>query len=345
MVQPMKLPAIITSDTHFTASPVDEYRWSLWPWLAGEIEAEKAESLMILGDLTDAKDYHPAELVNRITGEFRKLLDQFPKLVITVLAGNHDWLKQGGVFFKFLEHLGSRIRFVTKPFEDTLDNDAAAFFLPYSKNPVRDWGNLDFSHYDYLFMHQTVTGSIASNGQAMDGEKLPPLNASKVYSGDIHVPQTVGVVEYIGSPYHVHHGDDFKPRVVLLDRKRKAHDLRFETIRRLSIRVASLEQLKAQRIQPGDHVKCTLQLARSDFHDWKRIRREAAALFKERAAVVHGLALEADRGSDQRAGGTTDQAHPGRAATSPVDSVTRFVVTNELGGDLLDAGLEIVEDL
>lgn len=336
----MKLPAILCSDLHFTANPSDEYRWTFWPWLAGEIEAEKAQTLLILGDVTDAKDYHSAALVNRLTKAFAELLSRFPQLQIRVLAGNHDWLRQGGVFFKFLEHLDPRLTFITEPYEDTLDDGPAAYFLPYSKSPVKDWAGLDFSHYDYLFMHQTAPGSIASNGQAMDGEELPAFNAGKVYSGDIHVPQTIGQIEYVGSPYHVHFGDAFTGRCIVIDRKRKAFDLHFKTISRLAVKVSGLRELKKAELREGDHIKLVVRLAAGDMHDWKRIRRECADYLRGRAVEVHGLALETDSRRVRLAGTSAERASA--RPMGPADVVTRFVIDEELGGDMLDVGLDIV---
>lgn len=337
----MKLPAILCSDLHFTANPTDEYRWAFWPWLAGEIEAEKAQTLLILGDVTDAKDYHSAQLVNRLTKAFADLLARFPHLQIRVLAGNHDWLRSGGVFFKFLEHLDPRLVFITQPFEDMLDDGPSAYFLPYSKSPVKDWAGMDFSHYDYLFLHQTIKGSIASNGQAMDGEELPALNAGKVYSGDIHVPQKIAGVEYVGSPYHVHFGDAFTGRCIVIDRKRIAYDLHFETIARLSLKLSGLRELKKAQLRKGDHVKLTIQLSAADLHDWKRIRRECAEYLRERDVELHGISLEANRVSTRSARGDVEGAS--RRSLVPADAVTRFVIDEELGGEMLDVGLDIVE--
>lgn len=333
----MKLPAILVSDPHFTASPTDEYRWGLWPWLAGELIAEKARTLLILGDLTDAKDYHSAELVNRLTAAIVTM----PVEEIIILAGNHDWLKQGGVFFEFLKHLTKpRVRVIVKPTEDLgeADGDPACMFLPYTKSPARDWKDMDFSHYDYLFMHQTAPGSIASNGQKMEGEELPDLNAGKVYSGDIHVPQKIGAIEYVGSPYHVHFGDHFKPRCIVLDRKRQAFDLHFPTITRRALTISSVAELDRTGITKGDQVKITIKLNEADAHYWNAIRREVTENVRVLGAQLHGIKLVVQK-SDGR---LADRRHPLKAP-KPADAILRFVTTQELGGDILDAGLEIAE--
>jgi UDP-2,3-diacylglucosamine pyrophosphatase LpxH len=334
----MKLPAIIVSDPHFTASPNDEYRWGLWPWLAEEIKAEKARTLLILGDLTDAKDYHPAELVNRLTAAIAAV----PVDEVIILAGNHDWLKQGGVFFKFLEKLQKpRVRVITEPTEDlgTDDADPACMFLPYTKNPARDWKDKDFSHYHFLFMHQTAPGSIASNGQKMEGEEMPPLNAEKVYSGDIHVPQKIGAIEYVGSPYHVHFGDAFKPRCLVINRYRKAYDLHFPTISRVAVKISAMEELDEMGIKADDQVKVTFVLDEADAHRWSTIRRRVSEDIRGRKAHLHGIKMIVQK-HGERLG---EQRTPARRAPEPADAVYRFVIGQELGGDALDIGLEIIE--
>ena len=333
----MKLPAILVSDLHLTSNPADEYRWGLFPWLVNELAEEKAKSLVILGDLTDAKDYHSAELVNRVVRVFQLLRKAHPGLDMFLLRGNHDYLKDGHMFFEFLEALGVHV--ITRPSESpTSLGGELAYFLPYSKTPAQDWKGLDFSHYRYLFMHQTVKGAIASNGQQMDGESLPPLNAAKVYSGDIHVPQIIHGVEYVGSPYHVHFGDAFKPRAVALDRKGEAWDLRYPSPRRLMIDVDA-EGLEMRRLDldSNDQVKLRVHLDESEKHQWQALRRLAVEVVAESGAELCGLELKVQK-SERRLEG-----RPAKVGMTPADALYRFVDRHELGGDLYDIGMEVIE--
>lgn len=333
----MQLPALITSDLHLTASPADSYRWSLFPWLADHVRRERVKSVIILGDLTDAKDYHPAELTNQLVAEIIAL-SQLAH--VTILMGNHDYLKSGLAYFKFLE-LTANIRYITKPTED-LDGEPC-YWLPHSKNPLKDWeGMRDFSHYSYIFMHQTIKGSIASNGMAMDGDALPDMTtAGKIYSGDIHVPQiianpVIGSIEYVGSPYHVHFGDRFNPRVILINRTRIAVDLHFNTISRTTLDVGSLRELKRLKLHKGDQVKLRIALSEADKHDWARIRREAQAWLKEEGVEIEGVELKVKK--------ARRVLLEGRPAMTPADAITRYVEAEELGGSMLEVGLECLDD-
>lgn len=287
---------------------------------------------MILGDLTDAKDYHPAQLVNRVVAVFQMLLAQVPFLDIYLLRGNHDYLKDGHMYFEFLGALGVQV--ITKPTED--QSGDLAYFLPYSKTPAKDWAGLDFSHYRWLFMHQTITGAIASNGQAMEGERLPPLNAAKVYSGDIHVPQVVQGVEYVGSPYHVHFGDAFVPRAVALDHDGKAFDLHFPSPRRVMIDVDPMF-VHTLDLNKGDQVKVRVHLDESQKHGWQEIRRVTIEQVTRSGAELHGLELKVIKSGHRLEG------RRARVGITPEEALYRFVERDDLGGDLYDIGMEVLE--
>lgn len=333
----MKLPALLMSDPHFTANPRDEYRWGIWKWLEDQSADGYFKTLVIAGDLTDAKDYHSATLVNRIVGVIHAASKRFEEVVI--LQGNHDYLKEGHAYFSFL-NLIPNVRFITKPTEMMQDDGPATMFLPYSKNPAKDWAGWDFSHYELLFLHQTVKGAIASNGQAMDGEELPPLNALKVYSGDIHVPQKIGPVEYIGSPYHVHFGDAFTPRCIELDRKGKAHDLHFETIRRLRLDILPDDESAIQYTKPGDQVKVRIHLTQADKHRWSALKRETLTWLEGRGLIVEGIEMELER--PRRRLIDPGASSPLPVARTPSDALLRFVEAEDLGAEALDVGLELL---
>lgn len=261
---------------------------------------------------------------------------------VIILQGNHDYLRAGHAYFSFLNHLPG-VMFVSK-MQDLPDDckGPAVYMLPHTKNPTVDWAGLDFSHYDYLLMHQTVSGAIASNGQVMDGESMPTLNAGKVWSGDIHVPQVIGAVEYVGSPYHVHFGDKFTPRCVLIDRRRRAVDLHFETLHRVALTVRSIEELdQIHWLRRADQIKLTIELAQSEQHEWRVIRREAMAILTDRGVDVHGLDMKV-RARRSRMPGAGDVADPSRIMRTDAELVLDFVSQHELGGDALEVGLGVL---
>lgn len=334
------LPGMLVTDIHLTAKPDDEYRWGLFPWIKAQCRKHKIRTLFFLGDTTDAKDYHSSTLVNRIVNALLDLKEEVDDIVI--LLGNHDYLRDGNAFFEFLNTYPG-ITFVSKPTEFYTNVDRAILLLPHTKN-LAEWDQFDFSKYDYVFMHQTVNGSLASNGQVMEGElgsRFLMLPQVQIYSGDIHVPQDIGDVRYIGSPYHVHFGDAFKPRCIILDEDDREIEVHFETISRITIRATGFNDFCDQisrLTKKGDQIKIVLELSQEDKYDWDRIRKDILDLckgtvtvhdFKMKVAPAKRIVLrEAKRISGQLSTDTT---------------LTKFVQTEDLGGDILDVGLEIIK--
>lgn len=300
-------------------------------------------SLCILGDLTDAKDYHPALLTNRVVQQVVRM-SKLPSIhTVYILMGNHDYLQAGHAYFEFLSHI-PKVVFITKPFEATLDDGPPALFLPHTKD-FSTWAHMTLDHLQYLFLHQTFSGAVASNGQRMDGETVLGLNfkGPKIYAGDIHVPQQIGLVEYVGSPYHVHFGDRFVPRCVLLDKRGRPVDLFFQSPRRVSLTVSSVEDLREQLsdLDQGDHIKLTLQLTPGEKHEWQQRRRELVDLATRFGLVQHGVKLDVKRPLRRLIpGGGTNP--PTREHMGPVDRLVRFVEAEGLPPDVLDVGLDLL---
>ena len=332
----MKYPCLVTTDLHLVDSPTTSYRWDLFPWINQQVVKYGVRSIRILGDITDAKDNHPASLVNRLVGSLQALHTDD----LMILAGNHDWLLRGQEFFRFLNFLPG-VRFITQPTEDaTVAYGDSIIMLPFTKTPAKDWADIDWGHYDYAFMHQTVAGARASNGQVMEGEGVPPMGVRKrVYSGDIHVPQTIKGVTYIGSPYHVHFGDDFSPRVLLLDAGGKETWLQMPSPRRVVINVASLAELRRMELDEGDQVKLRMTLTLEEKHAWSRIKREAVAILEDKGAIVQGTELRLDKTTQ----GVDRDAARHHATLTPADLVMRYVQRDELGGAVYDAGMDVLE--
>lgn len=336
----MKLPALITTDLHLTANPRDEYRWALWPWLRKQCEKEGVNTLLILGDVTDAKDYHPNQLVNRIVKEIDATRACVESIIID--QGNHDYLRSGHPLLGFLSALQG-VRFVTRPLDTSAEGEAA-LFLPHTKTPLQDWSGFDWSMYRYVFMHQTVDGSIASNGQRMAGDKFPDMtSAGKIYSGDIHVPQTINGVEYVGSPYHVHFGDAFKPRCVLIDSRGDASSLHFRSISRITLDAASGDVgrlAEMHKLRAGDQLKVRLHLGADELGEWHARKRAVVDELKNVGVELFGVELVPPK-TRRRFNEAVSSQHA--AFSRPEDLVLDFVNRESLGADALDVGLELLE--
>ena len=327
----MKLPAIITSDLHLTANPRDAYRWELFPWLVNNCKQYRVNTLLILGDLTDAKDFHSSTLVNHICNDLDLVSEVVDEIII--LMGNHDYLKNGEAFFQFLNH-HPKIKFITKIAEDR----DGTLYLPHSKEPTKDWSHLDLMSYDTIFMHQTVDGSVSENGQKMSSSLSYTFNTeADIYSGDIHVPQVIGDVEYVGSPYPVRFGDTFEARCILLNNDGPSN-LHFQTIKRAMLDIENADQLYNSGLTKGDQAKIRITLTTLNNHIWHKVRREIEDTAKEMGVEIVSLELKPIKQRKQLYGGRQE----GRTLTNE-QRVTSYVEEQDLGADLLDAGLDVIE--
>lgn len=282
---------IITSDLHLTDRLRDEYRWEFLAWLKGQIKKLGEKQLFILGDLTDAKDGHSARLVNRIIDTLRAM-----ECNVTVSMGNHDYLDPTCPFFRFLNFNTDtgRLRFVSKP---TRVMDKRLLILPHSRDPVAAWGKTDLEGAEAIFCHQTF------NGATVEGYELKsPLSSTYwnkerkfrglVLSGDVHVPQKIGCVEYVGSPYPVAFGDSFTPRVVVIsDNFQTVKTIEAPAIKRLRLKIRRSKELMGLDIKPGDQAKIELTLSREYFADWDRYKTNIMRRANELGLQVFSLEL------------------------------------------------------
>lgn len=203
---------LVTSDWQLADNARDRYRTDFvvktLPELVGK---HKPDQLLILGDVTEHKDQHPARLVNELVNALCDLAASH-KLEIIVLQGNHDFLSNAHPFFAFLENFKG-IRWIAKP--EVLDN---CLYLPHTRDYKKDWKGIDFKGHDFIFAHNIFEG-VKANGQKLSGipTKIFPEDSCCI-SGDVHEPQVIDdKIIYVGSPCLCDFGDNYQPRVLLLD--------------------------------------------------------------------------------------------------------------------------------
>ncbi len=171
------------------------------------------KKVFYLGDFFELKDRIP----NHILIEFEKHLIAILNTGVKFIAlrGNHDFnLEKYSILeiFKFLK--GSK--FVSEPIVHIGDDLKNIGLLPFQRNYdkfVESW-NFLHEHYnlDYLFFHQEVPGAKYESGKIVPFSKVGTLlqtNSTTIYiSGHLHNAQKVGVVQYLGSPYHIKFSDE-----------------------------------------------------------------------------------------------------------------------------------------
>lgn len=312
---------LFTADLHITDNLRDEYRWGLFPWLAKQARKHKPELVILGGDLTDAKDKHSAVLTNRLVAELAPLRKETH---VVFLRGNHDYVDEDNPFFGFLKRF-KNMSVVLKPTIMSYEG-GVILLLPNTRNYQKAWAGLTFSQANMIFCHQTFDGSVAENGQRMDGIPHTVFGQTPAFSGDIHKPQKVGQnIIHVGAPYHIRFGDEFKPRVLLIHSPYKTTDLHFPTVRKFLVQLDEqplkklAQQIERRDMREGDQLKVRVFLPRSEYSQWPEMKKQIAKLAQRSGLELWGSELralanpEASQDRVQGASRAPGRANPGKA--------------------------------
>lgn len=326
---------LICGDLHLTEHSRDEYRFAIFEWIRKQQVKFKPLVTILLGDITDAKDKHSATLVNKIVGGLVQLAPP-----VYILQGNHDYkADQANPFFKFLSHIDG-LTFVTAPTEVTYGHRLA--MIPHYRSQAEfDQAVEACSQSKCFFVHQTFEGAIAESGVRLSGlsasliESLkPPLG---IYAGDVHRPQTQGIVTYVGCPYQVRFGDDFEPRTIFVNKAGTESYPWFEAPRKWALTVRGPENLlNRQDLLAGDQVKLTIEMAREEAVEWKKVKQDVLAACKELKLDVYGVKLEINSGPQR-------ERIKMQGKQSNVDTFSLFCKTEKVSTRVRQAGREFID--
>lgn len=274
------MPTLITADLHLSDNPRDAYRHQFIPRLIRLIKKYEVDTLLILGDLTEEKDRHSAWLVNAVVDHMYALA-QVARVVI--LRGNHDYVRADTPFYAFLRHI-ENITWINNP--TTVGPD---LYLPHTTDYDKDWEDVSLDKRRYIFAHNTFQGADVDYGRRLDGIALstfPP--DAHVISGDIHIPQQLGCVTYVGAPYTVDFGDDYEPRVLLLDRN-GMKTIKLHGPQKVLIEISDMKLLDTVTLNPGDVLKVRVRIAPEDYASWAAMRREIEAWGETEGYTVYSV--------------------------------------------------------
>lgn len=329
---------LITADLHLTDNPLDYYKWEFFNWLTQQIEERKVAFLYILGDITEKKNGHNATLVNKIVKVFRNI----PKTCdIKILSGNHDYSEKTEPYFEFLSEF-ENIKFI-----NTITHypKLKQLFIPHTFNPSEDWKDLDKYKdipLDYIFLHQAIKNSKSSSGyelqSGISADYFKDFNVKRIIAGDIHVPQDIGNVTYVGSPYPVYFGDNFTPRV-FLDTDGVLTDLHYPCIKRAHIQINHPEELLNQGLSAKDQLKVTLHLHPSEIHKWHEYKKDIKKICLEKEFILCGSEMKVERSIDKELGiKTTDT----KIIETKEEVLSRFITKEKLDVRYLSVAKEFM---
>jgi len=256
---------LVTADIHLNSNPRDEYRHTFMEKTLPElVHRHKPNELVILGDLTDEKDYHGARLVNRIVAHIHRLALIVP---VCVLKGNHDYTDPDHPFFGFLSSV-ENVSWINKPLGTN-----GTFFLPHTHNYQRDWKGLNLQSAKLVFAHQTFEGAkgVGPHTEGIPRSVFGP--GTTVISGDVHIPQNIGgAIIYAGAPYTIDFGDDYSPRVLLAHDHDRVDSIPVPGRQKRLIEINQIYDLDPEMANDGDIVKVRMDIETNDHALWPELQ-------------------------------------------------------------------------
>lgn len=328
------MTTFVTADLHLASKARDAYRHDAMKRIIAKVRELKCNRVLILGDLTEEKDHHSSELVNAIVRYIDELADICP---VYILQGNHDFNKNPGQpFFGFLNYI-PYVRWIGKP---TLIG--ARLFLPYTKDWEKDWSGLDMVKPEYIFAHNTFMGATGGFGCELEGIPLEAFGKRKgpVIAGDVHVPQKLGIVQYVGAPYLVDFGDDYEPRAILIEPDRSpwySLSLAGPQKRLVEIHYQNLSDMSCiSNVNAGDIVKVRISVTHEQGPRWAEMKEQVRKWGEEQGCTVHAIVPEMLNDGGKR------QERQKRDMKPDAEIVKEYGTNRQVDHKTIEKGLEML---
>jgi hypothetical protein len=240
-----------------------------------------------LGDFFELKDKVPAHILL----EFQRMLEQIERgdVFHTALLGNHDFNLPKYPTIKIFDlHLvthstcfdrvdGIKVGFI--PFQRSFED-----FLIKLKEINNQKPNI-------VFFHQEIPGVTYETGRSIPGifpKDLLNPNTSYI-SGHIHKSQTVGQIQYVGSPYQIRFSDEGQTRYiwVLNSKTRKIASIKLHYPEFISLDVQSFLEWEEERMA-GNYIRVVGDVPTSQWDP--NIKKDIRS--KLEAAGVRGVSFQ-----------------------------------------------------
>lgn len=284
---------LLLADLHLDSNPLTEYRWEIFSKIKSLSSVYDIKEVIILGDLTEKKDGHNSLLVNRLTNN---LVDVSAYYNITILKGNHDYIDEHSPFFGYL-NLINAIQFLTLT---NIDSNGD-LFIPNIKEDAEKWITQLLQEVTTetknIFLHQAIANSVSNDGfrlkKGIDVSIFNNLDTNiNVFSGDIHIPQKIGRVEYIGAPYNIYFGDNYTGRCILLNEDNTYQDIYFDFLKRHSLKVENYLDIFNYDFNKQDQAKVIVYLNQADYYKWETIKTEIVNFFQKKEVTLVSLEMK-----------------------------------------------------
>jgi len=334
----MKL--LYTADLHLTSKPLDQYRFQAVQWIAKEAKKRRVDEIWILGDLTEEHDRHAGAFVSRVVRALTELAASAP---VFIVKGNHDYADPDNPFFKFLS-LSDTISFYTEFRHINYEHEHFVVW-PHGKQMHEQVAEFDLKHTT-LLTHASFQGGVAENGHEMEGiDPKVVAGMRQVWSGHLHVPQEVGKVRYVGSPYPTIFTETPHEHSIVVETFTGPHKSTVEVVpvpslAKRMLKVSSIDQLQKAALHEGDQVRVELALPRAEFIHWDEHRAAARKVLDASGVVVCGVSVVEKKLRRRLKLGEVPTASTSRTRT---EILTDYCKAFSLGDELKEVGLALVK--
>lgn len=320
---------LLTADLHLDDNPENEYRWNVFSSLVDN--APFNGQVAILGDLTDQKNRFSSVLVNRLVSELKNLCEC--KCEVYILMGNHDAPVNGPPFWNFLNEIKG-IHYISEPTYSHRDR----LWLPFSKEPDKDWKDVDWTRSRVAFLHQFLDGSVI-RGNKISGSNIHLPDGLLYYAGDVHEPQKVDKVLYVGAPHPVDFGDHYHCRLLLLNEDYHIkREVSLSTTKKMSVTISNLSDLeKLTEVQKDDKIRIHYSLGISDISKTPEIESQIQVWAMQKKVNVY---LSFDVRSED-----SDDSFADTKFLTSMDVLKAFGLHEGIKGETMKTGEDILKDV
>lgn len=347
---------LLVSDTHFSDKPLARSRYKIFAALREFIEREKPTMLVHCGDIADNKNYHSAHLVNSVVCGFAELAGamQAHGGEIHVLSGNHDFVPgEKQAFWNFLNYVGVHYHH-TAAIVDTSAGRCA--FYPYGT--LRDTPRAHSgSAAKFAFAHECFVGAKNNiGGDIPTGEQLDDFynaigvdNNTILFAGDIHSPQCVGKIQYVGAPYQTEFGCNYTGRCLVVDGDVKSVDVFGDSHRQPILHTLAFHCDKNGEIvrspseaviRAGDYVKAQLFQSDNEVHTLQALKMFADTEVASAGAFMHSINSVITQSAP-----TLADIKKSAAEEAPLQTYNSFCKEKQIDGTMKDFGKSVLKSV
>jgi hypothetical protein len=169
--------------------------------------------------------------------------------------------------------------------------------------------------------------------------KLP--EGIPIFSGDVHRPQTILGITYVGAPYPIKFNETWDNRIILIENEdfKNYKSIPVDIMKRAILDISSSDELKFIKYKPGSQLRIRYKLTGSQLTKWP-VEEDIIRTWCKTLGV-NLVSLEAMfEGNGLKPDVTSDQIE----LMPPEEIIKMFCKEEKLSDGILDMGLSLLKE-